>query len=252
MSLRRVSAARGPSVSAAPAMTASASTRPSTTTRRSSSSLPVSERKARFFLTAALSAPVSARWTAGSQLFTSSMTPSQTSMSAGCRARSAVAVAVHEAGEPPLLRKGEEPGQKAGVEGAFPARDGDAPDEGDVSGNTLHRVLRRHPEDARGGVVGAGADAAVAPGAERLVPDDTPVDHREGARRAARHAVAAVDAHPLRLGIVAVGAGDVAALHEDGGPAARAVHRAEGDDSVDRSGVFHAIRTLRSASRFTS
>ena len=90
MSLRRVSAARGPSVSAAPAMTASASTRPSTTTRRSSSSLPVSERKARFFLTAALSAPVSARWTAGSQLFTSSMTPSQTSMSAGCRARSAV------------------------------------------------------------------------------------------------------------------------------------------------------------------
>ena len=53
-------------------------------------------------------------------------------------------------------------------------------------------------------------------------------------KRQARDACAAVAAHILRLGIVAVGAGDVARLKENRGAAARSIDRAEGDDAVDR------------------
>ena len=96
------------------------------------------------------------------------------------------------------------------------------------------------------------ADAGIAPGAALRRPAHPVALQGQGPRRAGGHAGAAPGAQVLGLRVVAVGAGQVAALEKDGRAAAGAVHGGEGENPVDWRGGAHTIRTFRWARRLTS
>ena len=78
-------------------------------------------------------------------------------------------------------------------------------------------------------------DAVVAVDANGVVPHNFSVSHRQGVSWAWFDARLAGDALYLGLGVVAVGATNVAALEEDGGSASWTIYKREGNDLVDRS-----------------
>ena len=78
-------------------------------------------------------------------------------------------------------------------------------------------------------------DAVVAVDANGVVPHNLAVGYRQGVSWAWFDARLAGDALHLGLGVVAVGAANVAALEEDGGSATWAIYQREGNDLVDRS-----------------
>lgn len=78
-------------------------------------------------------------------------------------------------------------------------------------------------------------DAVVAVDADGVVPHNFSVSHRQGVSWAWFDARLAGDALHLGLGVVAVGAANVAALKEDSGSASRAIYQREGNDLIDRS-----------------
>ena len=81
----------------------------------------------------------------------------------------------------------------------------------------------------------ANLDAVVAVDANGVVPHNLAVSHGQGVSWAWLDACLAGDAFHLGLGVVAVGAANVAALQEDGGSASWAIYQREGNDLVDRS-----------------
>ena len=81
----------------------------------------------------------------------------------------------------------------------------------------------------------ANLDAVVAVDANGVVPHNLAVSHGQGVSWAWLDARLAGDALHLGLGVVAVGAANVAALQEDGGSASWAIYQREGNDLVDRS-----------------
>ena len=78
-------------------------------------------------------------------------------------------------------------------------------------------------------------DAVVAVDANGVVPHNLAVSHGQGVSWAWFDARLTGDAFHLGLGVVAVGATNVAALKEDGGSASWAIYQREGNDLVDRS-----------------
>ena len=78
-------------------------------------------------------------------------------------------------------------------------------------------------------------DAVVAVDANGVVPHNFSVSHRQGVSWAWFDACLAGDTFHLGLGVVAVGATNVAALQEDSGSASWAIYQREGNDLVDRS-----------------
>ena len=78
-------------------------------------------------------------------------------------------------------------------------------------------------------------DAVVAVDADGVVPYNLSVSHRQGVSWAWFDARLAGDALYLGLGVVAVGATNVAALEEDGSSASWTIYQREGNDLVDRS-----------------
>ena len=78
-------------------------------------------------------------------------------------------------------------------------------------------------------------DAVVAVDANGVVPHNLAVSHGQGVSWAWFDASLAGDAFHLGLGVVAVGAANVAALEEDSGSASWAIYQREGNDLVDRS-----------------
>ena len=78
-------------------------------------------------------------------------------------------------------------------------------------------------------------DAVVAVDADGVVPHNFSVSHRQGVCWAWFDARLAGDTFHLGLGVVAVGAANVAALEEDGGSASWAIYQREGNNLVDRS-----------------
>ena len=78
-------------------------------------------------------------------------------------------------------------------------------------------------------------DAVVAVDANGVVPHNFSVSHRQGVSWAWFDARLAGDALYLGLGVVAVGAANVATLQEDGSSASWAIYQREGNDLVDRS-----------------
>ena len=81
----------------------------------------------------------------------------------------------------------------------------------------------------------ANLDAVVAVDANGVVPHNLAVSHGQGVSWAWFDARLAGDAFHLGLGVVAVGAANVAALQEDGGSASWTIYQREGNDLVDRS-----------------
>ena len=77
--------------------------------------------------------------------------------------------------------------------------------------------------------------AVVAVDANGVVPHNLAVSHGQGVSWAWFDARLAGDALYLGLGMVAVGATNVAALEEDSGSASWAIYQREGNDLVDRS-----------------
>ena len=144
------------------------------------------------------------------------------------------AVAVHQTGKALFLRHCKQLCQKVGAQGTFAAGGRDAAYKRNVFAHLVHHLPRRHGFDARRSQMRTGNDARVAFHTFIRIPYDAAIRHGKRSFRAARDACAAVAAHILRLGIVAVGAGDVARLKENRGAAARSIDRAEGDDAVDR------------------
>ena len=78
-------------------------------------------------------------------------------------------------------------------------------------------------------------DAVVAVDADGVVPHNFSVSHRQGVSWAWLDARLAGDALYLGLGVVAVGAANVAPLEEDSSSASWAIYQREGNDLVDRS-----------------
>ena len=78
-------------------------------------------------------------------------------------------------------------------------------------------------------------DAVVAVDANGVVPHNFAVSHGQGVSWTWLDACLAGDAFHLGLGVVAVGATNVAALQEDGGSTSWAIYQREGNDLVDRS-----------------
>lgn len=78
-------------------------------------------------------------------------------------------------------------------------------------------------------------DAVVAVDANGVVPHNLAVSHGQGVSWAWFDARLAGDAFHLGLGVVAVGAANVAALQENGSSASWTIYQREGDDFVDRS-----------------
>ena len=78
-------------------------------------------------------------------------------------------------------------------------------------------------------------DAVVAVDANGVVPHNLAVSHGQGVSWAWFDARLAGDAFHLGLGVVAVGAANVAALEEDSSSASWAIYQREGNDLVDRS-----------------
>lgn len=78
-------------------------------------------------------------------------------------------------------------------------------------------------------------DAVVAVDANGVVPHNLAVSHGQGVSWAWFDACLAGDALYLSLGVVAVGATNVAALEEDSSSASWAIYQREGNDLVDRS-----------------
>ena len=78
-------------------------------------------------------------------------------------------------------------------------------------------------------------DAVVAVDANGVVPHNFSVSHRQGVSWAWFDACLAGDTFHLGLGVVAVGAANVAALEEDSGSASWAIYQREGNNLVDRS-----------------
>ena len=78
-------------------------------------------------------------------------------------------------------------------------------------------------------------DAVVAVDANGVVPHNFSVSHRQGVSWAWFDACLAGDTFHLGLGVVAVGAANVAALQEDSGSASWAIYQREGNNLVDRS-----------------
>ena len=148
--------------------------------------------------------------------------------------------------------QGEQLGEKVRVEGTLPAGDGEAADKGPAGGKGGEHLRSGHDGDLGGGEPGAQADAGIAPGAALRRPAHPAALQRQGPRRAGGHAGAAPGAQVLGLRVVAVGAGQVAALEKDGRAAAGAVHGGEGENPVDWRGGAHTIRTFRWARRLTS
>ena len=81
----------------------------------------------------------------------------------------------------------------------------------------------------------ANLDAVVAVDANGVVPHNLAVSHGQGVSWAWFDARLAGDAFHLGLGVVAVGAANVAALEEDSSSASWAIYQREGNDLVDRS-----------------
>ena len=81
----------------------------------------------------------------------------------------------------------------------------------------------------------ANLDAVVAVDANGVVPHNLAVRYGQGVSWAWFDARLAGDALYLGLGVVAVGATNVAALQEDSGSASWAIYQREGNDLVDRS-----------------
>ena len=81
----------------------------------------------------------------------------------------------------------------------------------------------------------ANLDAVVAVDADRVVPHNFSVSYRQGVSWAWFDACLAGDTFHLGLGVVAVGAANVAALEEDSGSASWAIYQREGNDLIDRS-----------------
>ena len=81
----------------------------------------------------------------------------------------------------------------------------------------------------------ANLDAVVAVDANGVVPHNLAVSHGQSVSWAWFDARLAGDAFHLGLGVVAVGAANVAALQEDGGSASWAIYQREGNDLVDKS-----------------
>ena len=78
-------------------------------------------------------------------------------------------------------------------------------------------------------------DAVVAVDTNGVVPHNLAVSNGQGVSWAWFDASLAGDAFNLGLGIVAVGATNVAALQEDSSSASWAIYQREGNDLVDRS-----------------
>ena len=78
-------------------------------------------------------------------------------------------------------------------------------------------------------------DTVVAVDANGVVPHNLAVSHGQGVSWAWFDARPAGDAFHLGLGVVAVGAANVAALEEDGSSASWTIYQREGNDLVDRS-----------------
>ena len=78
-------------------------------------------------------------------------------------------------------------------------------------------------------------DAVVAVDANGVVPHNLAVSHGQGVSWAWLDARLAGDALHLGLGVVTVGATNVAALQEDSGSASWAIYQREGNDLVDKS-----------------
>ena len=78
-------------------------------------------------------------------------------------------------------------------------------------------------------------DAVVAVDANGVVPHNLAVSHGQGVSWAWFDARLTGDALNLGLGVVAVGAANVAALEEDSGSASWAIYQREGNDLIDRS-----------------
>ena len=78
-------------------------------------------------------------------------------------------------------------------------------------------------------------DAVVTVDANGVVPHNLAVSHGQSVSWAWFDARLAGDAFHLGLGVVAVGAANVAALQEDGSSASWAIYQREGNDLVDRS-----------------
>ena len=78
-------------------------------------------------------------------------------------------------------------------------------------------------------------DAVVAVDANGVVPHNLAVSYGQGVSWTWFDACLAGDAFHLGLGVVAVGAANVAALQEDGSSTSWAIYQREGDDFVDRS-----------------
>ena len=78
-------------------------------------------------------------------------------------------------------------------------------------------------------------DTVVAVDTDGVVPHNFSVSHRQGVSWAWFDARLTGDALHLGLGVVAVGAANVAALEEDGGSASWAIYQREGNDFIDRS-----------------
>lgn len=81
----------------------------------------------------------------------------------------------------------------------------------------------------------ANFDAVVAVDANGVVPHNFSAGHRQGVSWAWFDARLAGDAFHLGLGVVAVGAANVAALQENGSSASWTIYQREGNDLVDRS-----------------
>ena len=81
----------------------------------------------------------------------------------------------------------------------------------------------------------ANLDTVVAVHTDGVVPHNLAVSHRQGVSWAWLDACLAGDALYLGLGVVAVGAANVAALEEDSGSASWAIYQREGNDLVDKS-----------------
>lgn len=81
----------------------------------------------------------------------------------------------------------------------------------------------------------ANLDAVVAVDANGVVPHNLAVSHGQGVSWAWFDARLAGDALHLGLGVVTVGAANVAALQEDSSSASWAIYQREGNDLVDRS-----------------
>lgn len=108
------------------------------------------------------------------------------------------------------------------------------------------------------GKVRAHTNTGIATNACILIPEDPALLKHECARGASLNADSAGDAGALRFGIVAVGAGNVAALQKDRSTTSWTIDQGERNDLIYGSSASHStyakigipMRTLRSPSAF--